>query len=410
MRDRAGKLTLALTSTLLSLCVAECGLRLFAPRYAEPASAVFVQDSARLVRRVPNARGTRTHPDSGKTHSVIHNGLAMRQHRAISAEPAAGEVRIGLFGDSFTENTLLPVAYSFSEVLDYLVTRQYDRATVLNFGVNGYGMGQSYVSYLQSPAALRLDQVMYVFCGNDIVNLYENQIFGFNDEGKLVILGAPPRPWWIPLASRIALSYVLLDARNWMRGADWGELEITPLSERVTELAVSAERRLRTRDETSQLIRRNVVDETQSENMAHYLGLARVIVDHWAQEAARRGDNFRVVLLPRRREARLAGHFAAHRVVNLYEEFGAYGLSDEPWIFANDGHWNELGNLLAAVHLYRAVAAELPGEVLNEQEISRAVYTYYRAFGGWRPSMWSEPWEVPAAELAAIQQRYLELE
>ena len=144
--------------------------------------------------------------------------------------------------------------------------------------------------------------------------------------------------------------------------------------------------------------------------VSHYVGLARMLVDRWAEEAVRREDGFRIVLLPRLREGRLGELFSPHRVPNLYEEIGAYEFADTPWRFENNGHWNELGNLLAAVHLYRALAPELPGQRLTEYEIRRAVHAYYQAFGGWQPSLWSEPWEVPAEQLEAIRKRYRALE
>ena len=144
--------------------------------------------------------------------------------------------------------------------------------------------------------------------------------------------------------------------------------------------------------------------------MEHYQDLARVILDHWAREVARRQDGFRVVLLPYARESRMATLFAPYRVLNLYEDFEVYGLPSTHWTFAKDAHWNELGNLLAAIHLYRELAAELPGAPLTDSEIRRSLHAYYRAFDGWQPPIWTDSWEVPAEELAAIRHRYLALD
>ena len=143
VRPWVGRLILGVGSTLLSLGLVESGLRLFAPRYAGPAAAVFDEDAVRLRKRRPNTRSSAAHPDTRAPHVVIHNALGMRQHRPIAPEPADGEIRIGLFGDSFTENLRLPVAYSLSEVLDYLLRRQTEQVTVLNFGVDSYGLDQS---------------------------------------------------------------------------------------------------------------------------------------------------------------------------------------------------------------------------------------------------------------------------
>ena len=378
------------------------------PRYTEPATTVFDEDTVRLRKRRPGGHSSGVHPDTRVAHPVIHNALGMRQHRPIPAEPTTTAIRIGLFGDSFTENVRLPVAFSFSEVLDHLLRRQTDRADVLNFGVDSYGLDQSYLTYLHAPAARHLDQVVYVFCGNDIRNLYENRLYDLDDNGELVKLDPPARPWWVPFASRLALSYLLLDARNAVRGGSWGGEE--PLSERMARRTAGRAYRQRFRDENAARIEAGFDTAAASEELAHYQDLARALLDQWARTAAVRADGFRVVLLPYLRESQMAARFVPHRVVDLYEEFAAYGLSSADWTFVNDPHWNELGNLLAAVHLYRELAAELPGTPLTDSEIRRSIHAYYQAFGGWQPPVWTEPWEVPAAQLAAIRKRYLALE
>ena len=333
----------------------------------------------------------------------------MRQHRPISVEPVDGEIRIGLFGDSFTENVRLPVAYSFSEVLDYLLRQQSDRVTVLNFGVDGYGLDQSYLYYLHSPPAQHLEHVVYVFFGNDIKNLYETQLYDLDDDGRLISLGVPSKPWWVPVASRLALSYLVIDTGYWMLGRTGG---YEPWSYQAAQkLAVAEETwRERFQDETAARIDFNFNAGTETEEMGHYWELARVILREWAREATVRQDDFRVALLPYLPESRVADRFAPHRVLNLFEEFDIYGLPSTHWTFANDRHWNELGNFLAAVHLYREFAPTLPGTPMTHRELLRSVHAYYRAFGGWQPPMLTESWEVPLTELEAIRHRYLALE
>ena len=63
---------------------------------------------------------------------------------------------------------------------------------------------------------------MYVFCGNDIKNLYETRLYGLDDDGRLVSLEVPSRPWWVPIASRLALSYLAIDTGYWMLGRTGG--------------------------------------------------------------------------------------------------------------------------------------------------------------------------------------------
>ncbi|MXY23769.1 MAG: SGNH/GDSL hydrolase family protein [Acidobacteria bacterium] len=340
---------------------------------------------------------------------MIYNALGMRQHRPMSVEPEDGEIRIGLFGDSFTENIRLPVAYSFSEVLDYLLHQQSDRITVLNFGVDGYGLDQSYLYYLHSPPAQHLEHVVYFFFGNDIRNLYETQLYGLDDDGRLMSLGIPSRPWWMPIVSRLALTYLVIDTSYWMQGRTEG---YEPWSYQATRQVAETERAWTERfsNETATRINVDFDAGTETEELDHYWELARVILAEWAREATVRQDDFRVALIPYPSESRVADRFAPHRVLNLFEEFQVYGLPSTRWTFANNPHWNELGNLLAAVHLYRELAPTLPGTPMTHREILRSVHAYYRAFRGWRPPMLTEPWDVPATELESVRRRYLALE
>ena len=401
------RLILVLIGTLLGLCLGEVGLRLFVPRYSELANAVFDEDAIRLRRRPPNTRTERIHPDSRESHAVIYNALGMRQHRPIPVEPEDGEIRIGLFGDSFTENIRLPIAYSFSEVLDYLLRQQSDQVTVLNFGVDGYGLDQSYLYYLHSPPAQHLDHVVYFFFRNDIRNLYETQLYNLDDAGRLLSLGVPSRPWWVPIASRLALTYLAIDTGYWVLGRT-GAYE--PWSYQATRQVEAAERAWTERFYNETAARIDADFEAGTEEVDHYWELARVILAEWAREATVRQDDFRVVLLPYLPESRVADRFAPHRVLNLFEEFKIYGLSSTRWTFVNNPHWNELGNLLAAVHLYRELAPTLPGTPMTHREVLRSVHAYYRAFRGWRPPMLTEPWDVPSTALEGIRRRYLALE
>lgn len=393
------RLALAAGSTFAALVLIEFGFRLAVPRYAEPATAVFDTSWERVRRNRPNTSDERTHHDTGKTHLAIWNNLGLRQHRPITIVPAEGEIRVGLFGDSFTENSYLPAPYFFSEVLDYLLSQQTPRASVLNFGMAGYGTDQSYLTYLHAPAAMHLDHVVYTVCHNDMQDLHRNQFFTLDTDGRLVDLGMPQRRWWVPIASRLALTYFAIDMGTRLLDSEaWNWNHTRPLEERLLR---HADPDRVTRDDRPKW----------ADTKELYRELAGVIVDHWAEEAAHRNDSFMVMLLPLPREHRMAPLFADHRVVDLYAALDGDAVEGRPpWLLRNDAHWNELGNLLAAVHLYRELAPLLPGQALTEAEIRRSVHAYYQAFDGWQPPVLSDPWDVPASEKAAIRLRYLALE
>ncbi len=121
-RTAAVNLSLVLASLLVCLAAGEGYLRLFHPVYEHAAESRYDLDRRRIFARRAHSTGHGRHPDTGVRHAIIHNNLALRQHRDFSEDDLADAVNIGVFGDSFTENVRLPSPYSFTEVLDYLLT------------------------------------------------------------------------------------------------------------------------------------------------------------------------------------------------------------------------------------------------------------------------------------------------
>ena len=192
-----GNLVLLSGACVLGLALSEMVLRVGMPRYSYAANARYDLSAVRIWSRVPHDVYTGRHPDTGEPHLIIHNNLGLRQHRDIPASRSAGEIRVGLFGDSFVENLRVAAPYSLSEPLEHLLRAGGAEATVLNFGVDGYGTDQSLLFYEESSAARELDHVIYVFCINDIRNLYENNLFYLDAKGELVRRPARVPPVWI---------------------------------------------------------------------------------------------------------------------------------------------------------------------------------------------------------------------
>ena len=97
---------------LVALLLAEGLARLLFPRMAELASPRFAEHAYRIHSNPRSARYEMVRPDTGEAHPVIHNERGFRQHRPIGIEKPAGTTRIGVFGDSFTENLRIEAPYS----------------------------------------------------------------------------------------------------------------------------------------------------------------------------------------------------------------------------------------------------------------------------------------------------------
>jgi hypothetical protein len=412
------RIVLLFLSTILGLGLGELLLRNLSSRYEEAASGRYREDLFRIKSRIPNLATTRENPDTGRRHPVIYNGLAMRQHREISPRKTEGEVRVGIFGDSFTENLGLDAPYSYTEVLDYLLNLHSRRITVLNFGIVGYGTDQSYEYYRAFPYARDLDVVVYQFCANDLRNLYEDGLFELDSEGKLVRQPVPRRPWWMPLLSRLQLTYLFLDLRERFRSEpeEFGddvraELEddVAPLGEIFVHRQMVLQQRARSHDETAERIQAEWQAENLTERAMHYEALLLAIMEQWRTEVESSGARFYVLLPPRAEEHRAERRvFGGYPVVDLWKELRVHGDLSR-FFFVKDGHWNELGNLYAAVHLYERLAPALGLEPLPRERLEEELYRYYRAFPEWTPPSGVRETPVEDEQLRRIRDRYAAL-
>jgi hypothetical protein len=86
-----------------------------------------------------------------------------------SVEKPPGVVRLGFFGDSFTEARQVPLDDSFPRIIGAELNRSSgaDSIEVISLGVSGRGTTQSYLDSRTWTDSLDLDVVCYVFCEND---------------------------------------------------------------------------------------------------------------------------------------------------------------------------------------------------------------------------------------------------
>ena len=413
-------LLLFVVSLAITLALLEVGLRFFYPRYEDAANVQFQYDSMRISSRPPNTRRTSHHPDSGKPHAVIYNNLGLRQHRDFTTAELENGINIGFFGDSYTENVGLPGPYSFTEPLDYLLNHplKQDSTTtrqpinVLNFGHSGYGTGQAYINYLYPQTPAHIDHVYYVACNNDLRNLYEHNLFYLDENGKLQRNHALEPPWIIRALSRLHATYLALDVyyRLFPRKNDWEPLTARLLQERRMDKAV----RKRTHSATADGIETAFKAGAETVELTDSVKLFRAILRAWKEETERRGQTFHVVILPHPVDRKLPIFIDPDiDVINLYELFaataGTYNYST--WFFEKDGHWDEAGNQMAAIQLYKLLEREIGATAMSDTQIKQQLYRYYQAIPyGWQPPRWVSETPTSNAELEDIRATYLPLE
>ena len=414
---------LVLASALGGVVVCELALRFAFTKYEQLAASVLRMDQERIWANTPGAKLPVRHPDTGKYHLVRHNDLALRQHRSVNStswrRQGRGErqVQVAFFGDSFLENTLLPVQYSFTEPLDYLLNvAGQDRFNVLNFGVDGYGTEQSYLQYVSFKEA-RLDYVFYLFCFNDIEDISNTRLFRFDASGELDNVAANQVHFLLRILSKLHVTYLVLDMSKTL-SVTWAGFSRDVQSDLLA----------RYRQDTA--VGFSDADETES------LRIFAALLRHWKTAVEGMGGAFYVVFLPMDAGARDARP-ESQRYYDIFLKARAVveedvrvqtvdllacaeeripGFKYETIRFHNDAHWNEAGNMLAAQCLYRFIERSSEVPPATEVALNDRLHTYYSAFrddGGQSPLATEgreAPSPVDSAALAAIRRKYLELD
>ena len=407
---------LALLSVAAGLAACEAALRLFHPRYELAAEHVPAQDRANVYRY-------RHHPDTVANHRVIYNSLGGRQSRNFPPGSLDGAVNIAFFGDSQTENALMPAQYSYTEPLDFLLNvaagrgerdplapssfASKPRFNVLNFGIATYGPGRAYLRWRNLAVRGKLAHVFYMIVGNDLYDLrwaLRSGVVRLDESGALRD-GDPPRPpAWKRLVARSHLTYLAIDA--WRRLAARDPTDARGESRTDTPHAVSDDRAL---------------------------GVFVALLRRWRGEVEANGGTFHVVLLPNPPtgwgvptlgrvwlpKLRERVDFAVWDLLECFQKL-VPGFDYRQWRFANDLHWNPAANMVAATCLYRHLEGALGLPAHTPEALANARHAYYQAFvdsPAWEGERYmpSAAWARPPARgdtsaSEAIVSRYLALE
>ena len=400
---------------LLALLLCEAALRLFLPKYRDVAEGRALRpDELRIYAPLPNTRDWRVNPATKRRHPFHMNNLGLRQHRNFSDADILSATTVGVFGDSFVRGGYLDAPYVFTEPLDYLLNLDGD-FTVLNFGVGGYGPAQSYFAYKSFDAKDHLDYVLFACYGDDLKQHARQGLFDLDDDGRLRQREVRGSAWWVPFVSKLHLTYLALDATG----------RLAPyVSSTLAELRANRDVGGRTRGAST------------DDLFDHGLKVFGQLVRRWRDEVEESGGRFLVVLLPTQPDYPRVRPLLDEAGVGAIDLNACYASRDEghrerdwqesPYRLRNDGHWNELGNRLAAACLDERLRREAGLPAMAEAAREAALAEYYAAFESPRPGSArgypsheespqrgplagegpreGEPREIP--RLASIQRKY----
>ena len=192
---------LMLIATILSLGVAEGALRMEG-RYHDLASQVLIPSRA-IWERPTNWIQFGPHPDMGIPIEIRWDRDGTRNHSESSTRDKRNI--IGFFGDSFVENRGVEDRFSFTSVLDAAAR---PGARVVNYGVAGYGLDQEYLRYKKYETH-DIRDVVYVFCQNDLRDLYRTGLTDMTKSGDIVFSEPRTNPVF-RFTGRLHLTYLVI--------------------------------------------------------------------------------------------------------------------------------------------------------------------------------------------------------
>lgn len=405
----------ALLSLVVALAVCEAALRLFHPRYHHAAEARRELDEQTIWKPSPNSHYRWSHPDTGRSHRVMHNNLGSRQHRDFHPQDLESAVNLAFFGDSFGENLRLPVQYSFHDVLDFLLNASTGeggvsgmsgtvgggtRFNVLNFGVSGYGTDQEYILYRNVREQAPLHHVFYLFYWNDLRDVRRNRIYSLDDSGRLVESLPVKPPLRTRALARLHFTYLAIDGWKRLRREWFKRFPLRGKTQPMDEHGAGRPSE-------------NVVDPDA-------IRVWRALVLRWQREVESRGARFTVVGLFG--DAVPLGMAALPDSVDTFSLRDCFRRPGHKLRFKRDLHWNEVANMMAAHCLYRFLEERLGLPPVSDEVLVRRRHHYYRAFAeapDWEGSRWlpepsqvspSAPSPLGAGAVVDVVDKYLALE
>ncbi|MBU2488097.1 MAG: hypothetical protein KKA60_01775 [Proteobacteria bacterium] len=402
-------------SLVLSLVLAEVILRVARPDFKVLVENVFQADQSRIFTTPRNAKQKVRHPDLGKEHTVYYNALGFKQARDFSPQKPPGVIRIGIFGDSFSENVFMPSQYSFSEPLDFLLNQTGGRYEVLNFGTSGYGTDQEFIQYMEEGRRLDLDAALYMAYHNDLGEVLANRLFLLTEEGE-VVRNQPRRPSRaIRFLKKFYLTYFCVDAWNRVRARTDPSRKPAVSMEAATRQDVERDLR-RVASNLDEILSRSAKGSFGTRDQKSMLVFAAVM-NTWKDEAARDGVRLFTVFVPDDHSYQKLMKWVISRIKveshDLLLDFQAESPGMEGLFFVNDRHWNEEGNKIAAVYLFKFLADRLGISYDGDEFIRQNLAVYYSSLSGPHIPLspaWLDSTRATPVEGAALRNQYLALE
>jgi hypothetical protein len=251
------------------------------------------------------------------------------------------------------------------------------RASVVNYGVDGYGLDQEYLRYRKYEKH-DIKHVVYVFCSNDLRNLYETDLVELTNDDQ-VLFKPPKQNLLYRVLGGLRITYLAISGfykiksmlqfgrRDWIQALEW----------RTTV----KDQRKRFHDSYADSVRKDFLGEHPTTTTLQLARKFLLLTETWKREVESSGRTFTILVLPWSSDTAVATKLFRDfdgRVVFSNEYFGDYN----GFRFRTDDHWNEYGNLRAAEFMADSDIFPFRREInvgLDTQSLRAQIDAYYRA-------------------------------
>jgi len=410
------KILLISVSSFFALLICELYLKYFNHRYRYASEISYKPSEELIYSRLPNETQFFHSPRTGKPHRSVYNNLGLRQSRNFHLGKESETFNIALFGDSLLENIRMPTQFSLSEPIDYVLNNSGLPFNVLNFGVEGYGIDQSYTQYRSFKKIVKPKLVFFFFIRRHIRILYETQLYQEDEEGQLVHVGSKRIPFYISALSRLNLTYLFLESFSKLKSImrNQSGTVSTPQNLELLEMEnFKQEVWSRMKSDKPKEILKKLKDEGVEGIGSQWKMFLKFLLQ-WKSEVERDGGRFFLVLIPRENISAMEPLFPKELdVLNLLSQIRTdfVDFEAEQVSYPNDLHWDERGNALAAFYISRFIVSQLNLKLSDDQIIS-SLNKYFSAFSGieFLPGPWRLSQDISESEIDKIRKKYINLE
>ena len=363
-------------------------------RYSKNVNRILVASNA-IFEPMSNSKIEISHPDGGQNVPNNYDESGVNNFN-FQEDTKNKKNIIGLFGDSFTENIAIHNQFRIETVLNNKLFN--NNFNYVNYGVNGYGLDQIFIRYLKYKTH-DIKKVVYIFCENDIRNLYENQLFLYKN--NQLFYNEPKINKIANILNKFHFSFFLLETYyvfDYLFFTKFKNLSLHNISntrawflkEADTQFANKfnkhlIDQRARHEDYYASKMSAEILSNQTSNNTIYYIKLFNDLLRNFKKEVNLDGREFYIAVVSRSIDTLIFNNIIeekeSYNILYLEESFlQEKNNSNENFYFKKDGHWSEIGNLYVAKYIWEHLNSKSLNfeqqELLHKlKELVKSVYT-----------------------------------